>query len=222
MLVMSDEWKKAWPKAHVGAMLLSRAIPSAPKGMAAKTKEDLQQELRRRLSRIPADELAGKDPVRAYSAYCKRFNLPFDIRMALDSMLATEKSRTNLNPITEAVFCSSMEYLLPSSCHDRDLINKPLTLQTASAGQNISLSGGNRQDLIVGDMLVSDSRGVVASAILGGDHRTRIRPDTQRPLILTLVPPGLHPKLIYEHFFTIHTAIRRFAPQVEINYFQVI
>ena len=222
MLVMSDEWKKAWPKARVGAMLLSRAASPMPKGMAAKSKEDLQQELRRRLSRIPADELAVKEPVKAYTDYCKRFNLPFDIRIALDSMLAAEKNRSNLHPIIEAVFCSSMNYLLPTSCHDRDLINKPVTLQTASAGQNIALSSGNRQELIAGDMIVTDSRGIVASAILGSDHRTRVRPDTQRPLILTLAPPGINPKLIYEHFFAVHAAIRRLAPKVEINYFQVL
>lgn len=220
MLLMSDDWKRVWPKAHVGAMLLSRA--AAPKGMSTKTKEDMLQELRRRLSRIPAEELAVREPVKAYSAYCQHFNLPFDIRIALDAMLAAEKNRANLNPITEAVFYSSMDYLLPTSCHDRDLINKPLLLHIAAAGQKISLNGGKQQEALVKDMLVSDSRGVVASAIFGGDHRTRVRHDTQRTLILTMAPPGLTPKLIYEHFFSIHAAIRHFAPQVEINYFQII
>lgn len=222
MFVLTDEWKKAWPKALIGAMLISSVEPVSTKNLQTRTKDDMQVELRRRLSKLSKEELDALEPVNAYSHYYKRFSLPFDLRVCLEATLIGDKPRSTLHPVIEAVFQASINNLIPTTCHDRDMIHKPLLVQAAAPGQKLSLSAGKQREVLEGDMIVSDSRGLVASALYNSDHHTRMRSDTRRCLILAFAPPPMTATLLHQHLFSIHALIRRFSPQLEINFFQVM
>ncbi len=206
MFVVSDAWKKAWPKASVGAMLLSGVTLSALKKGQTKTKEDGQSELKNRFAHITPEELHGMEPVKAYTAYYKRFGLAFDVRSRLEATFINEKPRAALNPIFEAVLQSSLEFMLPTTCHDRDMVHKPLFLQTAATDQRFTPLQGKEQVLPVGDTLISDSRGVIASALCGSGYHSRIRSDTRRVLVLAFAPPGITKALLCRHLFAVHDA----------------
>lgn len=222
MFVVTDTWKKAWPQATVGAMLLSGVNPSALKKGQTKTKEELQSELKQRFTQASHEEINGLQAVQAYTAYYKRFALTFDVRSRLEATLPNDKPRTALNPIFEAALQSSLESMIPTTCHDRDMVHKPLFLQTAAIDQRFTPLHGKEQVLSVGDMLIADSRGIIASALCGSDYHSRIRSDTRRVLVLSFGPPGIPKTLLCRHLFALHSRIRLLIPGVEINYFQLL
>lgn len=222
MFIVSDAWRSAWPKAYLGAMLLSNIRPFTVKAAQQKTKEELQNMLRSRFAKLSKEDIDAFESVKAYTAYYKRFEYSFDIRVQFEQLLMQEKSKALMHPIMEAVFRASLDNLILTTCHDRDLVQTPLSLAVADPEQRFTNRAGKEQIAVAGDMTVSDSSGIITSALYGAGEQIPVRNDTKRILVLAFAPPGLSYSRLCSHFFLIHSLIRRFAPESEINYFELV
>jgi len=105
MLTISDDWKKSYPDGHVGILAMKNvANPDRHTGLHS-AKEDLEADLRS-LFTDPA-KLKTLQPIKAYTAYYKRFKKTYHVLQQLESVVFKGKPIPKVAALVEAMFWRS-------------------------------------------------------------------------------------------------------------------
>jgi DNA/RNA-binding domain of Phe-tRNA-synthetase-like protein len=83
------------------------------------------------------------------------------------------------------------------------------------------LLNGQEKELLSGDMMVTDSKGIISSIIYGPDKRTQIKPNTRNVLFVVYAPPGIEKSKVFQHLQDIKNYIHIIAPESEIELLKV-
>ncbi|EGO65510.1 B3/4 domain protein [Acetonema longum] len=222
MFTISEAWGKTYPKAKVAVMVMSNIINPAHRPENDKTREDMQNLLRARFSRLFRSDLVKLGPVKAYDAYYKRFNRIYDLHYQLETVVYQERGKAKISPFTEVVFTNDVQNMLITYCHDADEITDPLVLDVAGEGVRYTMDNGKEFEIPKGDMIIRDVQGTISSLFGGAAFHTRVTSDTRRVMLVLYGPPGLSEPTMYHHLFDIHAGLRRYSPAAEINYFRIL
>jgi DNA/RNA-binding domain of Phe-tRNA-synthetase-like protein len=219
MLIISEDWSKAYPDAHVGILAMRKVKNPATNPALDDEKRALEEDLRA-LFKNP-EELKGLEPIRAYQAYYRRFKKTYHVQAQLESVVFKGKGIPKVAALVEAMFMEELRNMLLTAGHDLDLVEPPLRLEVARETEAYVRLNGQEQMLKAGDMTISDAQGIISSIIYGPDRRTMIRGDTTSVLFTVYGVPGVGEHQVYQHLQGIERNVRLVIPSAETEVLKV-
>lgn len=215
MLLVSEEWKKAFPGAGVGMMTLSGVANPDCCAALEQSKRAVEEEIR---TRFPNRQVVAEfAPVQAYNAYYKRFGQTYHVQHQLESVGFKGKSVPVVAALVEAMFMAELKNGLLTAGHDLQQLRQPLSLQVATGEESCVLINGKMKKTKPGDMLVADADGVLSSIVHGPDYRTRITAGTSQALFLVYAPVGISQIAVEKHFDDIFSFVQLVAPAAKLE-----
>ena len=116
---------------------------------------------------------------------------------------------------------AEMKDMLLTAGHDLDVLQLPLSLDVAMGTEQYTLLRGEQQTLKAGDMMISDQVGVISSILHGPDQRTQITPETRNVIFTVYAPTGISEQSVAQHLQGIKENVLLFAPQAQVELFQI-
>ncbi|MBU1342328.1 MAG: hypothetical protein KKE44_06315 [Proteobacteria bacterium] len=220
-MAVSHQWKKAFPGAHIGILLVGNVDNTKPSPPLNNQKENLASLLRNKYDGFSRADLLETKRLQAYRSYYRKFGKTYHIQLQLESILHKGKSLPNVSPLVDANFAAEMQTLLLSAGHDADCLCFPLMIDISRGAEGFIQINGSKKTLKKSDMMMTDAKGVVCTVIYGQDQRTQISPKTRRALYVTYAPPGIEAASVLDHLNTIQKNIILFAPDAKVEYQQV-
>jgi DNA/RNA-binding domain of Phe-tRNA-synthetase-like protein len=102
--------------------------------------------------------------------------------------------------------------MLLTAGHDLDSVRGQLKLDVARGDEKYVRINGSEQMLKSGDMIISDSEGVISSIIYGPDLRTRISSGTRNVMFTVYAVSGISEQSLQQHLEGIEANVRLIAP----------
>src|SRR3990172_4036179 len=219
---VSDEWKHAYPGAHIGLLLVGNVDNSRQARALDEHKAAVAARMRARFAGYGRKQLQEVDILKAYRNYYKKFDRTYHVQLQLESIVHKGKPLPNVNSLVDANFAAEMESMLLTAGHDADLLVLPVMIDVARGGEQFIQMSGERKTLKANDMMMVDAEGVVCTVLYGQDARTPISPKTSRALYVAYVPPGIAAETVHQHLERIKANVWLFALVAEIEYQAVI
>jgi DNA/RNA-binding domain of Phe-tRNA-synthetase-like protein len=218
---VSAAWKTAYPEAHAGVLVMRSVSNPAHDPALESRKAALEEQLRVQFVGQDRVTIASHPVLGAYAEYYRQFKKTYHIQLQLESIALKGKSIPSVAALVESMFMAEMQDMLLTAGHDLDLLSLPLQLDVATGTERYTLLRGTEQVLKAGDMMISDSRGVVSSIVYGPDQRTQITPNTQNVMFTVYAPPGIEEQTVLEHLEHIRDNVLLFSPQAEVELINV-
>ncbi|MDQ7782501.1 MAG: hypothetical protein RDU20_06470 [Desulfomonilaceae bacterium] len=215
MLIVSDEWKKLYPEAHVGVLVMTGVSNPAAHSGLDREKKQLEEDLRTLFK--DAGELKSQDTVKAYQSYYKRFKKTYHVLQQVQSVCFKGKSIPAGAALVEAMFMAELRNMLLTAGHDLGMVEPPLRLDASKGDETYVRMNGKEQILKAGDMFIADEKGVISSVIYGPDHRTRIRSSTTKVCFSVYAVPGVGEQAALQHLQGIEAYVRIFSPEARVE-----
>jgi DNA/RNA-binding domain of Phe-tRNA-synthetase-like protein len=219
MLSVSNEWKSAYPGAHVGILLMERVSNPERHPELDRQKEDLEADLRA-LFKDPA-ELKTTEPIKSYQNYYKRFKKTYHVLHQVQSVVFKGKSIPRVAGLVEAMFMAELRNMLLTAGHDMALVREPLRLDVATGVEKFVCMNGKDQTLKPGDMYIRDEEGIISSVLCGPDRRTMIRPSTSTVLFAVYAVPGVGKQALLQHLQGIEASVKLMAPEARTGHLEI-
>ncbi|HEX8990504.1 MAG TPA: phenylalanine--tRNA ligase beta subunit-related protein, partial [Anaerolineales bacterium] len=217
----SDDWKKAYPEAHAGVLVLREAANPPHDAGLANRKAALEESLRLRYAGQDRAALLRNPTLRAYDEYYKRFKKTYHVQLQLESILFKGKSIPNVAALVESMFMAEMDGLLLTAGHDLDVLHLPLTLDIATGKESYTLLRGEEQVPKAGDMMIRDGEGIVSSVIYGPDQRTQVTAGTRSAVFTIYAPAGIQPLDVSRQLEAIRDNVLVIAPKARVELLEV-
>ena len=215
MLLVSEEWKQAFPGAGVGMMTVSGVVNPDCCTALEQRKRAVEDEIR---TRFPDHRTVAEfEPVQVYNSYYKRFGQTYHVQHQLESVGFKGKSLPAVAALVEAMFMAELKNGLLTAGHDLQQLRQPLSLQVATGEEAYVLINGKTQKTKTGDMLIADADGVLSSIVHGPDYRTRITADTSQALFVVYAPVGISRIAVEKHFDDIFSFVRLITPAAKLE-----
>ncbi len=221
MLIVSVAWRKAFPGAVVGTLVMHDVTNPDSHAALDQRKQELESQLRSRFSKGGRAAIKALPVIQAYAAYYERFNKTYHVQLQLESVALKGKSIPRVAALVEAMFMAELENLLLTAGHDLDAVQAPIRLDVSAGSERYIMLNGQEQVLKPGDMMIADSQGVISSVIYGPDQRTRITTATRRVLFVVYAPAGIGAEAVRRHLEEIQALIALFAPQATVESLEV-
>jgi DNA/RNA-binding domain of Phe-tRNA-synthetase-like protein len=223
LIIISDKIKKIYPEALLGILVIrSVGNPNQHKELD-RCKLELENNLREKYAGVGLDKtyLKNMEPIKTYSDYYKRFKKTYHVLLQLESIVFKNKSIPKVASLVEAMFMAELKNFLLTAGHNLDVVDIPIKLDVASGGEKYILLNGQEKELLSGDMMISDSQGIISSIIYGPDKRTQITPDIQNVLFTVYAPPGIEKSKVFLHLQDIQNYVHIIAPESEVELLKV-
>jgi DNA/RNA-binding domain of Phe-tRNA-synthetase-like protein len=221
MLIVSEAWRKAFPGAVVGTLVMRDVTNPDSHAVLDQRKQELESQLRLRFSAGGRAAIKALPVIQAYAAYYERFKKTYHVQLQLESVALKGKSIPRVAALVEAMFMAELGNMLLTAGHDLDAVQSPVRLDVSTGSERYVMLNGQNQVLKPGDMFVADAQGVISSVIYGPDQRTRIRAETWRVLFVVYAPAGIGAEAVRRHLEEIQSHIALFAPQATVESLEV-
>ncbi len=218
---LSNAWKKAYPQAHAGVLVLREAANPAHHEALEERKSALEEGLRKRFAGLDRAALLRNPVLQAYDAYYKRFKKTYHVQLQLESSVFKGKPIPSVAALVECMFMAEMDGLLLTAGHDLDKLRLPLTLDVASGTESYTLLRGEPQVTKAGDMLIRDGEGIISSIIYGPDQRTQINPATRNAAFTIYAPTGIDPQDVKRQLEAIRDFALLIGPETKMEMLEV-
>lgn len=212
---MTELWKKTYPEASVGLMVLSNVCNMEHCEELENCKRELEGKLRARF--LNEKDLSSYHPIKVYTEYYKRYSKTYHVLQQLKSIVFKEKSIPRGAGLVEAMFMAEVENCLLTAGHDYDVLKFPLKFDVAVGNEKYILMNGKEQIAKPGDMMIADTEGIISSIIHGPDSRSRITPSTQKVVFLVYGPAGISKDVILDHLSAIYAYVKLVSPNAQIE-----
>jgi len=195
LLIISNEIKKVYPEALLGILAIRNVCNPTQHEELDRYKLELENNLREKYAVLDKAYLKDMEPIKTFSDYYKKFKKTYHVLLQLESIVFKNKSIPKVASLVEAMFMAELKNLLLTAGHNLDVVDIPIKLDVASGGEKYTLLNGQEKKLLSGDMMISDSQGIISSIIYGPDKRTQITPDT-KSVLFTVYAPILLPRRV--------------------------
>jgi len=222
MLIVSEAWKRAYPGAAVGVLVVRDVLNPERHAALDKRKEELENQLRARFSDYDRAALKALPTIQAYNAYYKRYKKTYHVQHQLESVAFKGKPIPRVAALVEVMFVAELKNLLLTAGHDLDAVQVPVKLDVAEGSERYIRLNGQEQGLKPGDMMIADAQGVISCVLYGPDRRTRITPETHQVLFTVYAPPGIGEQAVHDHLHDIQANVLLVAPQAEVELLEVV
>ena len=221
MLVISEEWRAAYPGASAGILVMQGLRnPTGHPALGARSRQ-IEEILRRRFGSMDRVQLLATSPLDAYSAYFKRFRKTYPVQLQLESIVFRDQHIPNVSGLVTAMFTAELQNQVLTAGHDLDTLRPPVTVRVADGTESFALITGAEQGLKAGDMYMSDTTGIISVVIYGPDLRTRITPETRNAVFAAYAPPGVDPAAVRAHLEDVRDNVLIVAPDAAVDLLEV-
>ena len=221
MFEMTPAWKSTFPMAHAGVLVIKDVLNPAHHPLLEKKKADLEAELRARFAGQDRATLASHPVLQAYGEYYRRFKKTYHVQLQLESIVMKGRSIPSVASLVEAMFMAEIKNMLLTAGHDLDVLHLPLTLDVSKGTESYTLLRGEEQILKPGDMMISDTLGIISNIIYGPDQRTQINADTRNVVFTVYAPVGIDEKLVTQHLQDMRDYVFVIVPRAQVELLQV-
>lgn len=215
MLYATDLWKKTHPGASVGCMIIGNVLNLEPCEGLENYKRRLETALRAMF--ISKQELSGHFPITVYRDYYKRYKKTYHVLQQLESIIFKGKEIPHVAGLVQTMFMAELKNCLLTAGHDYDALKLPLKLDSAVGNEKYILINGKEQVVKPGDMMVSDTAGIISSIIHGPDARTRLLPETQKAVFIVYAPLGISKDMVFEHLSDLYSYAKLVSPDAKVE-----
>ena len=221
MFQPSDAWRKTYPEAHAGVLVMRGAANQTQHAGLEARKAALEEELRTRYAGQDRLALLQNPILLPYDQYYKRFKKTYHVQLQLESILFKGKSIPRVAALVECMFMAEMDGLLLTAGHDLDVLHLPLTLDVATGEETYTLLRGEPQTPKPGDMMIRDTEGIISSIIYGPDQRTQIAAGTTSAIFTIYAPAGVRPQDAIRQLEGIRDNVLVIAPEAKVELLEV-
>ena len=111
--------------------------------------------------------------------------------------------------------------MLLTAGHDLDTLQLPLTLDVTTGTESYTLLRGENQTVKAGDMIISDSVGIISNIIYGPDQRTQITAETRNVVFTVYAPAGIAVDVIEHHLQDMRDYVMVIAPEAQVELLEI-
>ena len=216
ILEVDPSWREAHPGATVGLIAIRGVTNPASDDRLNDLASALETDLRSRFGSADRETIRATPPLPAYASYYKRWDQRYHVAMQLESVSQKGKALPRVAALVEAMFIAELRNLLLTAGHDLDALQLPVRL-SVGAGESFTAPNGQETTVKAGDMVITDARGRVLSAIITGPSDVaRIGPETASALFYTYAPPGVDAAHVSAHLDEIEVNVRLISPDAEV------
>lgn len=206
ILVASDNWRRAFPGAVVGALVL-RCVRNPEESIALEAaKRRLEEALR------AADDTDDEATLQAYAAHYRAHGKTYHVRAQRASVARKGRPIPRRAALVEAMYMAELKNLILTAGHDLEALDLPLRADITADGDRYVLLTGNEAVLTPGDMLMADRGGIVSTVLRGPDQRSRITRRTNSVLFAVYAPAGIGEPAVRAHLNDVCTNVRLVTP----------
>jgi len=209
---VSNEWKKAYPKASVGVMIINNTINRPSHHDLDMKMQEIESEIRNNHSQSGRDGIRALPTIQAYTAYYKKFKKTYHVQLQLESIALKNRNLPRISTLVSAMFAAELKNQLLTAGHDLSKLKSPLVLDVSKGEESYTGMGGKVNNLSINDMFISDNEGIISSIIYGPDNRTSITKDTSDVIFTVYGPEGISSEQIYDHLQDICSLVKIASP----------
>lgn len=221
MIRISESWVQSYPRALVGILLMEAVANPRSHPVLEAEKGELEAHLRARYVGYDRARLKSHPVIQVYDQYYAEFNKTYHLLLQLESVALKGRSIPSVAALVECMFMAELDNLLLTAGHDMDRIKAPL-IATIATGERVYVRlDGQEQSTRLGDMMITDGRGVISTVLYGPDERTRIRSETKRALFTVYAPEGITRDQVRKHMGDIERIVRLIAPRAAVRHVEV-
>ena len=210
MITLQNELFNHHPGSSIGVLVLQNVSNTSNHQKLNMLKNDLTNSLREKYGQISRKELKLIHPLDVYTSYYKKFGYTYHVLLQLESIVQG-KSIPNVSALVEAMFMAELNNMLLTAGHDMEKIIAPLHLKVSTGKECYTGMNGNEMATISGDMMITDSAGIISSILKGPDSRTGISMTTRQALFTVYAPSGIHEDFVYQHLGDIEAYVHAFS-----------
>jgi len=213
----TDEWKEAHPGAQIGLLEISGVNNTQPAPALEQEKRAIEARLREKYAGFSREDFMGLPVMAAYHRYYRKFGYTYHVLLQLESVALKGKSLPNVSPLVDANFAAELETLILTAGHDVAQLEKPLIIDVARQGDEITQMNGSRKEVPVGDMLMKDTNGITCTILRGQDNRSPISKATTHALYVSYAPAGITEEQVRAQLDAMEKYVRLFAPDCRVE-----
>lgn len=214
MLAISatSEWRAAHPGAMIGLLELSRVENTRPSPQLDDRKRETETRLRERYTGLARQELLALPVMAAYAQYYKRFGKTYHVQLQIESIVLKGKQLPNVSPLVDANFVAEVHTMVLTAGHDVDKLEGALSIDVSRDGDRFTQMSGTPKELLAGDMIMRDTKGICCSILYGQDNRSPISGQTSRVLYVSYAPAGVPAEAVEAQLLAIAENVRLVSP----------
>lgn len=221
-ITATADWRSSHPGAVIGLLELTGVANDSSSSALDDRKRATEARLRERYHGFTRPDFLALPVLAAYDRYYNRFDKTYHVLLQVESIVLKSKSLPNVSPLVDANFIAEVETLVLTAGHDVDRLQKPVVMDVARPGEQMTQMNGAVKTFRAGDMIMRDAGGISCSIIYGQDNRSPISPATSHVLYVAYVPPGVPSATVEAQFDNIEANIRLFAPTAAVEQRRVI
>ena len=146
-IAATDKWKKTFPGAHIGTLLLGNVNNTRRPSALDDRKRELESHIRKKYAGFSRADLLAVNSMLVYRQFYKKFNKTYHVLLQLESVLNKGKSLPSVSPLVDANFAAELETLILSAGHDADRLEPPITIDAATGSEELIQMNGSCKTL---------------------------------------------------------------------------
>jgi DNA/RNA-binding domain of Phe-tRNA-synthetase-like protein len=208
----TSEWRAAHPGAMIGLLELSRVENTRPSPQLDDRKRETETRLRERYKGLARQELLALPVMAAYAQYYKRFGKTYHVQLQIESIVLKGKQLPNVSPLVDANFVAEVHTMVLTAGHDVDKLDGALSIDVSRDGDRFTQMSGTAKELLAGDMIMRDTKGICCSILYGQDNRSPISGQTSHVLYVSYAPAGVPAGTVEAQLRAIEENVRLVSP----------
>jgi DNA/RNA-binding domain of Phe-tRNA-synthetase-like protein len=212
-ILATSEWRAAHPGAMIGLLELSRVENTRPSPQLDDRKRETETRLRERYKGLARQELLALPVMAAYAQYYKRFGKTYHVQLQIESIVLKGKQLPNVSPLVDANFVAEVHTMVLTAGHDVDKLEGALSIDVSREGDRFTQMSGTAKELLAGDMIMRDTKGICCSILYGQDNRSPISGQTSHVLYVSYAPAGVPAGTVEAQLRAIEENVRLASPQ---------
>jgi DNA/RNA-binding domain of Phe-tRNA-synthetase-like protein len=211
-ILATSEWRAAHPGAMIGLLELSRVENTRPSPQLDDRKRETETRLRERYKGLARQELLALPVMAAYAQYYKRFGKTYHVQLQIESIVLKGKQLPNVSPLVDANFVAEIHTMVLTAGHDVDKLEGALSIDVSRDGDRFTQMSGTPKELLAGDMIMRDTKGICCSILYGQDNRSPISGQTSHVLYVSYAPAGVPAGTVEAQLRAIEENVRLVSP----------
>jgi DNA/RNA-binding domain of Phe-tRNA-synthetase-like protein len=164
----NDSLKAVYPDLKLGVLVINDVVNRDFDNALESRKRDAELFIRNNLL-----DFADLPRVKSYDRFYKKYEKKFPVEFQLKSIISG-KSIPAVSVLVESMFLSELLNQVLVAGHDLSNLDGDLFLELAQGDEEYTKINGDKQVVKKDDIILKDSKGVVASVLYGPDSRTRV------------------------------------------------
>jgi DNA/RNA-binding domain of Phe-tRNA-synthetase-like protein len=216
-IVATDRWRMDHPGSRA-AVVTYRWLDRTSTPDLDRLKRELEADLRERWGSATKAEINADPTLAAYERHDKRFGQNYHVAMQIRSIAQKGKTIPDRNPAIEVMFMTELTTGVLAAAQDADLIQFPITVDSATGDETYIRYDGVEERCKAGDQLMRDGAGAVLTSIAQGPTAYGLVGEgTTAVTYCFYFPEGVAEVVIAESVAYLDTCVRAFSPNAVAN-----